>query len=81
MRSTWSTTTPVSGGGGGPIWKVSEADWRWTLGVNLWGVIHGIREFVPLLVEQGEGHVVNTASLAGLTSRPCSAPTTPPSTP
>jgi NAD(P)-dependent dehydrogenase (short-subunit alcohol dehydrogenase family) len=53
---------------GGPVWDVSEPDWRWVLGVNLWGVIHGIRVFVPLLVEQGEGHVVNTASLAGLTS-------------
>ena len=62
------------GGGGGAIWKVSEADWRWTLGVNLWGVIHGIREFVPLLVEQGEGHVVNTASLAGLTITPMLGP-------
>jgi short-subunit dehydrogenase len=36
--------------------------------VNLWGVIHGVRAFVPVLLEQGEGHVVNTASLAGLTS-------------
>ncbi|HXQ76438.1 MAG TPA: SDR family NAD(P)-dependent oxidoreductase [Acidimicrobiales bacterium] len=53
---------------GGPLWAVSEADWNWVLGVNLWGVIHGIRAFVPLLLEQGEGHVVNTASLAGLTS-------------
>jgi NAD(P)-dependent dehydrogenase (short-subunit alcohol dehydrogenase family) len=58
------------GGGGGPLWTISEADWRWTLDVNLWGVIHGVRAFVPLLVEQGEGHVVNTASLAGLTSPP-----------
>ena len=62
------------GGGGGPLWRVSEADWRWTLGVNLWGVIHGIREFVPLMVEQGEGHVVNTASLAGLTATPMLGP-------
>jgi NAD(P)-dependent dehydrogenase (short-subunit alcohol dehydrogenase family) len=53
---------------GGPLWTVSEADWNWILGVNLWGVIHGIRAFVPVLLEQGEGHVVNTASLAGLTS-------------
>jgi NAD(P)-dependent dehydrogenase (short-subunit alcohol dehydrogenase family) len=53
---------------GGPLWTVSETDWSWILGVNLWGVIHGIRVFVPLLVEQGVGHVVNTASLAGLTS-------------
>ncbi|HVC70564.1 MAG TPA: SDR family NAD(P)-dependent oxidoreductase [Acidimicrobiales bacterium] len=53
---------------GGPVWTVSEPDWSWVLGVNLWGVIHGIRAFVPVLLEQGEGHVVNTASLAGLTS-------------
>lgn len=55
-------------GVGGPLWTVSEADWKWILGVNLWGVVHGIRTFVPLLVDQGEGHVVNTASVAGLTS-------------
>ncbi len=55
-------------GVGGPLWTVSEADWRWILGVNLWGVVHGIRVFVPLLIDQGEGHVVNTASLAGLIS-------------
>ncbi len=53
---------------GGPIWEVREADWRWILGVNLWGVIHGVATFVPLFIEQGEGHVVNTASIAGLTS-------------
>jgi NAD(P)-dependent dehydrogenase (short-subunit alcohol dehydrogenase family) len=55
-------------GVGGPLWTVSEADWKWILGVNLWGVVHGIRTFVPLLVDQGEGHIVNTASVAGLTS-------------
>ncbi len=55
-------------GVGGPIWEVSEEDWRWILGVNLWGVVHGIATFVPLLMEQGEGHVVNTASIAGLVS-------------
>ena len=53
---------------GGPIWEVSEAEWRWILGVNLWGVVHGVATFVPLLIEQGEGHVVNTASIAGLAS-------------
>jgi len=53
---------------GGPIWEVNEQDWRWILGVNLWGVIHGIAAFVPVLLEQGEGHVVNTASIAGLTT-------------
>lgn len=61
-------------GGGGPIWEVPEQDWRWILGVNLWGVIHGITTFVPLLVEQGEGHVVNTASIAGLTTAPFLGP-------
>ena len=55
-------------GVGGPLWEVTEADWRWILGVNLWGVVHGIRTFVPLMIEQGQGHVVNTASVAGLTS-------------
>jgi NAD(P)-dependent dehydrogenase (short-subunit alcohol dehydrogenase family) len=62
------------GGGGGPMWTLTEADWAWTLGVNLWGVIHGIRAFVPHLVEQGEGHVVNTASVAGLLSVPMMGP-------
>ena len=54
---------------GGPIWDVSEEDWRWILGANQWGVIHGISTFVPLMIEQGEGHVVNTASIAGLTTQ------------
>lgn len=61
-------------GGGGPIWEVPEQDWRWILGVNLWGVINGVAAFVPLLIEQGEGHVVNTASIAGLTSAPFLGP-------
>ena len=61
-------------GMGGPIWEVPEQDWRWILGVNLWGVIHGIATFVPLLIEQGEGHVVNTASIAGLTAAPFLGP-------
>jgi NAD(P)-dependent dehydrogenase (short-subunit alcohol dehydrogenase family) len=55
----------------GPTWEHSLADWQWLLGVNLWGVIHGIRTFVPLMIKQGgEGHVVNTGSIAGLTSNP-----------
>ncbi|HLK40300.1 MAG TPA: SDR family NAD(P)-dependent oxidoreductase [Polyangiaceae bacterium] len=57
-------------GSGGPAWKVTQRDWDWVLGVNLWGVIHGIRAFVPRLVDQGEGHVVNTASIAGLVTAP-----------
>lgn len=54
----------------GPLWENTTADWQWALGVNLWGVIHGVRAFVPRLVAQGEGHVVNTASVAGLISPP-----------
>jgi NAD(P)-dependent dehydrogenase (short-subunit alcohol dehydrogenase family) len=59
---------------GGPIWEVSEEDWRWILGVNLWGVIHGVATFTPLLIEQGEGHIVNTASIAGLIAAPFLGP-------
>ena len=58
-------------GGGGYLWESSLKDWRWILGVNLMGVVHGIRSFVPLMLEHGgEGHVVNTASAAGLVSSP-----------
>jgi NAD(P)-dependent dehydrogenase (short-subunit alcohol dehydrogenase family) len=63
-------------GAGGLIWENSEADWEWVLGVNLWGVIHGIRIFTPLMLdcarrEPGyEGHIVNTASMAGLLNPP-----------
>ena len=53
-------------GVGGPAWARSVADWEWILGVNLWGVVHGIRTFVPAMIAQGEGHVVNTASIAGM---------------
>jgi NAD(P)-dependent dehydrogenase (short-subunit alcohol dehydrogenase family) len=56
---------------GGLCWEQSIADWQWVLGVNLWGVIHGIRTFVPLMLKQGgEGHVINTASIAGLITGP-----------
>lgn len=58
-------------GVGGFSWTSTEADWEWVLGVNLWGVIHGVRTFVPIMIEQGEpAHVVNTASMAGLISVP-----------
>jgi len=54
---------------GGPLWEHTLDDWHWVLGVNLWGVVHGVRAFVPLMIQQGvPAHVVNTASLAGLTS-------------
>jgi NAD(P)-dependent dehydrogenase (short-subunit alcohol dehydrogenase family) len=61
-------------GAGGVTWEVSGADWEWILGVNLWGVIHGIRAFVPRMIAQGEGHVVNTASIAGHISAPGMGP-------
>jgi NAD(P)-dependent dehydrogenase (short-subunit alcohol dehydrogenase family) len=47
-------------------WFGPLSAWKWVLGVNLWGVIHGIRAFLPVLAAQGEGHIVNTASVAGL---------------
>jgi NAD(P)-dependent dehydrogenase (short-subunit alcohol dehydrogenase family) len=58
-------------GMGGSAWGMTVKDWEWMLGVNLWGVIHGIRTFVPLMLAQGdECHIVNTASGAGLHVRP-----------
>ena len=54
----------------GAAWEMSARDWEWIMGVNLWGVIHGVRAFVPRLIAQNEGHVVNTASVAGLISPP-----------
>jgi NAD(P)-dependent dehydrogenase (short-subunit alcohol dehydrogenase family) len=63
-------------GSGGLIWENSEADWQWVLGVNLWGVIHGVRIFTKLMLECAnkdahyEGHIVNTASMAGLLNAP-----------
>jgi len=58
-------------GAGTIIWESTLADWEWTMDVNLWGVIHGIRAFVPRMIAQDtEGHIVNTASIAGLTSGP-----------
>jgi NAD(P)-dependent dehydrogenase (short-subunit alcohol dehydrogenase family) len=48
-------------------WDESLEDWRWVLGVNLWGVINGVRTFAPIMLQRGdEGHIVNTASVAGL---------------
>ena len=56
---------------GGPLWEASEADWAWLLRVNLWGVVHGIRTFLPRMLAAGvEGHVINTSSLSGLVAPP-----------
>ena len=63
-------------GSGGLIWENSVRDWEWVLGVNLWGVIHGIRSFVPRMLAAAKkdasyaGHIVNTASMAGLLNAP-----------
>src|SRR5687767_1084102 len=54
----------------GAAWEHTEAEWQWILGVNLWGVVHGVRAFAPRLIAQNEGHIVNTASVAGLISPP-----------
>jgi len=56
-------------GAGSSVWESSLAYWQWVLGVNLWGVIHGVHFFVPpMLAQDSEGHIVNTASMAGLVS-------------
>ncbi len=54
-------------GGGGNAWESTTKDWEWVIGVNLWSVIHGVRVFTPLMIEQDtDCHIVNTASVAGL---------------
>jgi len=62
-------------GGGGPIAELGTKDWEWVLGVNLWGVIHGHRAFLPTMLASGEeGHIVNTASMAGMICGPMMGP-------
>lgn len=52
----------------GALWENTVSDWGWVLGVNLWGVIHGVRTFVPIMLEQdAEAHIVNVSSMTGLT--------------
>lgn len=64
------------GGSGGLLWENSVQDWTWVLGVNLWGVIYGVKAFTPLMLEAAKrdagyrGHIVNTASMAGLLNAP-----------
>jgi NAD(P)-dependent dehydrogenase (short-subunit alcohol dehydrogenase family) len=63
-------------GSGGLVWENSVKDWEWVLGVNVWGVIHGVRLFTPLMLAAAkadpdyQGHIVNTASMAGLLTPP-----------
>jgi NAD(P)-dependent dehydrogenase (short-subunit alcohol dehydrogenase family) len=64
------------GGAAGSAWEIPQSGWDWTFNVNFWGVLHGIRAFVPRLIEQGEGHIVNTASVAGLKALPFMSPYT-----
>ena len=54
--------------GGGLSWEIPLSTWKWILDVDLWGVIHGVHTFTPLIIASGGGHIVNTASMAGLTS-------------
>jgi NAD(P)-dependent dehydrogenase (short-subunit alcohol dehydrogenase family) len=61
-------------GSGGLMWELTTEDWEFSLRPNLWGVIHGVRVFGKHLVEQNEGHIVNTASMAGLLSMPGMGP-------
>ena len=64
-------------GVGGHLWRTWEtplAEYQWVRGVNLWGVIYGITTFVPTLIEQGEGHVVITSSIAGWSGGACTGP-------
>lgn len=63
-------------GAGGLIWENTVKDWEWVLGVNLWGVINGVRGFTPMMLDEARrnpayhGHIVNTASMAGLLTPP-----------
>ena len=63
-------------GVGGLVWENTVQDWEWVLGVNLWGVVHGVRTFTPLMLQlmqadpEYQGHIVNSASIAGLLSAP-----------
>lgn len=60
--------------GRGDAWRGPMNAWEWVIGVNLYGVIHGVRAFLPIMEDQGEGHIVNTASMAGLVAMPGAAP-------
>jgi NAD(P)-dependent dehydrogenase (short-subunit alcohol dehydrogenase family) len=63
-------------GSGGLLWEVSLRDWEWVLGVNLMGVVYGVRVFTPMMLEAArkdpsyQGHIVNTASMAGMLNPP-----------
>jgi NAD(P)-dependent dehydrogenase (short-subunit alcohol dehydrogenase family) len=58
----------------GPAEKISIADWEWIVGINLWGVVYGINVFLPHMLDRGNGHIVNTASMSGLIGAESSIP-------
>ncbi len=58
----------------GPVAELTLADWEWVLGVDLWSVVYGVKAFLPLIRKAGEGHIVNTASTAGLQASETIAP-------
>jgi NAD(P)-dependent dehydrogenase (short-subunit alcohol dehydrogenase family) len=60
----------------GFAWEISDTDWEWVVGVNLWGTLHGIKVFMPHLLAQEEAHIVNVASAGGLMTAPCHGPYT-----
>lgn len=62
------------GAGGKPVGETPIADWKWTLGINLWGVIHGCHVFAPRLREQGHGGIINVASTASFSAAPLMGP-------
>ena len=80
VQATWGAPSLVFNNAGvstgGLVWENSVADWQWVLGVNLWGVIHGVRVFTPMMLAAAKkdpawrGHIVNTASMAGLLAAP-----------
>jgi NAD(P)-dependent dehydrogenase (short-subunit alcohol dehydrogenase family) len=67
LLSNNAGVSALNGGPWMPIWRASLKDWQWITNVNYWGVAHGIRVLVPIMLAQDEeGHIVNTASIAGL---------------
>ncbi len=60
----------------GFAWALSDEEWKWVFGVNLWGTVYGVQAFTPHLLEQDEGHIVNVASAGGLMTAPCHGPYT-----
>ena len=75
---TYGTVNVVHNNAGvvcaGTLEELTQQDWQWVLGVDLWSVIYGVQVFLPLVKQAGEGHIINTASSAGLQATPNIAP-------